>query len=96
MKPSNRSAHIRPLATTAMHGRAEALRHAGEPVIDRSIAISHFAPPAAVRGAVTGLLAGEAPAQYTEVAGGTGRLRRRPGAGAEQSAQPDRRGAHAA
>jgi len=69
VKPSNRSAHIRPLATTAMHGRAEALRHAGEPVIDLSIAISHFAPPAAVRGAVAGLLAGEAPAQYTEVAG---------------------------
>lgn len=66
---SNRIAHTRPLATTAMHGRAEALRHAGERVIDFSIAISHFPPPATVRGAVASLLGGEAPSEYTEVGG---------------------------
>lgn len=67
---SNRIAQTRPLATTAMHGRAEALRHAGERVIDFSIAISHFPAPAAVRVAVAGLLAGDEASEYTEVGGG--------------------------
>lgn len=52
-----------------MHGRAEALRHAGQRIIDLSIAISHFPAPAAVRSAVTGLLAGQAPSDYTDVGG---------------------------
>jgi len=69
MQLSDRIAHSRPLATTAMHGRAEALRHAGEPVIDLSIAISHFPPPAAVRDAVADLLKQEQPAHYTDVKG---------------------------
>ena len=52
MRISNRIAHTRPLATTAMHGRADALRNAGDEVIDFSIAISHFPAPAGVRDAV--------------------------------------------
>jgi aspartate aminotransferase len=49
MQISKRIATARPLATTAMHGRVETLRAAGEPVIDFSIAISHFPAPAPVR-----------------------------------------------
>lgn len=49
MQISQRIAASRPLATTAMHGRVEALRAAGESVIDFSIAISHFAAPESVR-----------------------------------------------
>jgi aspartate aminotransferase len=49
MQISQRIAPFRPLATTAMHGRVEALRAAGESVIDFSIAISHFAAPESVR-----------------------------------------------
>jgi aspartate aminotransferase len=52
MRISQRMGAARPLATTAMHGRVEAMQTAGEAVIDFSIAISHFAAPAAVRQSV--------------------------------------------
>lgn len=68
MHVSERLARSKPLATTAMHGRVEALRAAGEDVIDFSIAVSHFAAPAAVRAAVAGAL-GEAALPYTSVSG---------------------------
>jgi len=45
MNISARIASSRPLATTAMHGRVETLRSEGRPVIDFSIAISHFPAP---------------------------------------------------
>ncbi|MDN4039592.1 pyridoxal phosphate-dependent aminotransferase [Massilia sp. YIM B02443] len=69
MNISNRIAHSRPLATTAMHGRAEALRNAGEQVIDLSIAISHFPAPAAVLDAVSAALGKQRTMPYTEVGG---------------------------
>jgi len=69
MKISDRIAHSRPLATTAMHGRAEALRNAGERVIDFSIAISHFPAPAPVIDAVAGAIERERTLPYTEVSG---------------------------
>jgi len=52
MQISQRIATSRPLPTTSMHGRVEALRAAGESVIDFSIAISHFAAPETVRRSV--------------------------------------------
>jgi aspartate aminotransferase len=52
-----------------MHGRVETLRHAGESVIDFSIAISHFPAPAAVRAAVAGAIAGDTALPYTSVVG---------------------------
>lgn len=55
MQVSKRIATSRPLATTSMHGRVEALRAAGQSVIDFSIAISHFAAPEAVRDSVAEL-----------------------------------------
>lgn len=69
MKISDRIAHSRPLATTAMHGRAEALRNAGERVIDFSIAISHFPAPPPVLDAVSHAIERERTLPYTEVAG---------------------------
>jgi len=69
MNLSDRIAHSRPLATTAMHGRAEALRSAGQRVIDLSIAISHFAAPAAVLDAVGGAVEREHAMPYTDVGG---------------------------
>jgi len=69
MKISDRIAHSRPLATTAMHGRAEALRNAGERVIDFSIAISHFPAPPPVIDAVTRAIERERTLPYTEVGG---------------------------
>lgn len=69
MNLSARIAHSRPLATTAMHGRAEALRNAGTRVIDFSIAISHFPAPPAVLDAVASAVAREATLPYTEVGG---------------------------
>ena len=69
MKISDRIAHSRPLATTAMHGRAEALRNAGERVIDFSIAISHFPAPPQVIDAVCGAIERERTLPYTEVGG---------------------------
>jgi aspartate aminotransferase len=68
MKISDRIASARPLATTAMHGRVEALRAAGLPVIDFSIAISHLPAPAAVRDAVRAAL-DDRTLPYTSVVG---------------------------
>ncbi|USX24417.1 aminotransferase class I/II-fold pyridoxal phosphate-dependent enzyme [Oxalobacteraceae bacterium OTU3CINTB1] len=48
MEISQRIARIKPLATTAMHGRVDAMKARGEDVIDFSIAISHFQAPEAV------------------------------------------------
>ena len=67
MKISDRIASARPLATTALHGRVEAMRAAGPPVIDFSIAISHLAAPLAVRQQVHAAL--DAPLPYTSVVG---------------------------
>ena len=69
MKISDRIAHSRPLATTAMHGRADALRHAGEHVIDFSIAISHFPAPSAVLDAVSAAIERERAMPYGDVIG---------------------------
>lgn len=65
---SKRIATARPLATTAMHGRVEALRDAGKQVIDFSIAISHFRAPDTVRGRVS-QMAVESNLPYTAVRG---------------------------
>ena len=48
MEISQRIARSKPLATTAMHGRVDAMKARGEDVIDFSIAISHFQAPEAV------------------------------------------------
>jgi aspartate aminotransferase len=52
-----------------MHGRVETLRGAGEPVIDFSIAISHFPAPAAVLDAVAGAVERVRTMPYTSVVG---------------------------
>ncbi|MYM35208.1 aminotransferase class I/II-fold pyridoxal phosphate-dependent enzyme [Duganella sp. FT94W] len=68
MDISRRIARSRPLATTAMHGRVDAMKARGEDVIDFSIAISHFQAPAPVLDAVReGLRLPSLP--YTSVAG---------------------------
>lgn len=69
MHTSARIAASRPLATTAMHGRVETLRNAGQDVIDFSIAISHFPAPAAVLDAVAHALERERTMPYTSVVG---------------------------
>jgi aspartate aminotransferase len=69
MKISHRIAASRPLATTAMHGRVEAFRNEGMGIIDFSIAISHFPPPASVLDAVTAAVQEERTMPYTGVAG---------------------------
>ena len=69
MKLSSRIASSRPLATTAMHGRVETLRDAGRPIIDFSIAISHFPAPRAVLDAVAAAVDRERLMPYTGVAG---------------------------
>ncbi|MBP1202121.1 aspartate aminotransferase [Duganella sp. 1411] len=68
MEISQRIARSRPLATTAMHGRVEAMKAGGEEVIDFSIAISHFQAPATVLEAVSEGLRQPALA-YTAVVG---------------------------
>jgi aspartate aminotransferase len=55
-----------------MHGRVEALRNNGLPVIDFSIAISHFPAPAPVLDAVAGAIARERTMPYTSVVGAEG------------------------
>ena len=65
---SQRIGTARPLATTAMHGRVEAMRADGQPLIDFSIAISHFSAPVAVRDRVHEALQG-GPLPYTAVGG---------------------------
>ncbi|NYE60309.1 aspartate aminotransferase [Duganella sp. 1224] len=68
MDLSRRIARSRPLATTAMHGRVDAMKARGEDVIDFSIAISHFQAPDPVLAAVRdGLQLPSLP--YTAVAG---------------------------
>ena len=68
MDLSRRIARSRPLATTAMHGRVDAMKASGENVIDFSIAISHFPAPAPVLDAVQqGLRCNALP--YTAVGG---------------------------
>lgn len=69
MKISARIASSRPLATTAMHGRVEALRSAGESVIDFSIAISHFPAPRPVLDAVAAAVELQRIMPYTSVVG---------------------------
>jgi aspartate aminotransferase len=69
MKISARIASSRPLATTAMHGRVEALRSAGESVIDFSIAISHFPAPRPVLDAVAAAIERQRIMPYTSVVG---------------------------
>ncbi|KQQ32382.1 aspartate aminotransferase AspC [Duganella sp. Leaf126] len=71
MEISRRIAQSRPLATTAMHGRVDAMKERGEPVIDFSIAISHFPAPPTVLAAMHEAL--QRPAlPYTSVAGDAG------------------------
>jgi aspartate aminotransferase len=68
MDISRRIARSRPLATTAMHGRVDAMKARGEDVIDFSIAISHFqAPPAVLDAVRAGLEMPSLP--YTAVGG---------------------------
>jgi aspartate aminotransferase len=69
MKISHRIAASRPLATTAMHGRVEAFRNEGMGIIDFSIAISHFPPPAQVLDSVLRAVQEERTMPYTGVAG---------------------------
>jgi aspartate aminotransferase len=69
---SARIASSRPLATTAMHGRVEALRNNGLPVIDFSIAISHFPAPTPVLDAAAGAIERERTMPYTSVIGAEG------------------------
>lgn len=52
-----------------MHGRVEAFRNEGMGIIDFSIAISHFSPPAPVLDAVTRAVQEERTMPYTGVAG---------------------------
>lgn len=65
---SQRIARSKPLATTALHGRVDAMKARGEDVIDFSIAISHFQAPATVHEAVNEGLRQPALA-YTAVVG---------------------------
>jgi aspartate aminotransferase len=68
MKISNRIGHARPLATTAIHGRAEEMKAKGIDVIDLSIAISNYpAPPTVVERTIAELRKARLP--YTEVVG---------------------------
>jgi aspartate aminotransferase len=69
MHTSARIANSRPLATTAMHGRVESMRAEGLPVIDFSIAISHFPAPQPVLDAVARAVERERTMPYTSVAG---------------------------
>ncbi|WP_036168157.1 pyridoxal phosphate-dependent aminotransferase [Massilia sp. 9096] len=69
MKISARIAKSRPLATTAMHGRVEALRNEGREVIDFSIAISHFSAPYTVLDAVAAAVERQRTMPYTSVVG---------------------------
>jgi aspartate aminotransferase len=71
MHLSRRIADLKPLPTTAMHGRVEAMQARGETVIDFSIAISHFPAPEAVIAAARNAL-GQTILPYTTVAGALG------------------------
>jgi aspartate aminotransferase len=68
MQISNRTRSIKPLATTALHTRAEELKAKGHDVIDLAIAISDFPAPEAVIARITdGLRTRRQP--YTSVVG---------------------------
>jgi len=71
MELSQRIARSRPLATTAMHGRVDAMKARGEDVIDFSIAISHFPAPDSVLQATRDALSQPA-LPYTTVGGDAG------------------------
>jgi len=71
MELSQRIARSRPLATTAMHGRVDAMKARGEDVIDFSIAISHFPAPESVLQATRDALSQQA-LPYTTVGGDAG------------------------
>ncbi|MCU6501281.1 aminotransferase class I/II-fold pyridoxal phosphate-dependent enzyme [Rugamonas sp. A1-17] len=71
MELSQRIARSRPLATTAMHGRVDAMKARGEDVIDFSIAISHFPAPDPVLRATREALSQPA-LPYTTVGGDAG------------------------
>ena len=71
MNISRRISRSQPLATTAMHGRADAMKARGETVIDFSIAISHFPAPEAVLDTVRQALH-QTPLPYTAVGGDAG------------------------
>ncbi|RFP21904.1 aminotransferase class I/II-fold pyridoxal phosphate-dependent enzyme [Duganella sp. BJB488] len=71
MELSQRIARSRPLATTAMHGRVDAMKARGEDVIDFSIAISHFPAPQSVLQATHDALSQPA-LPYTTVGGDAG------------------------
>lgn len=71
MQVSHRIASAKPLATTAMHERVDALKQQGVAVIDFSIAISHFPAPACVLQAVADALR-QPLLPYTAVGGGAG------------------------
>lgn len=75
MDISRRIARSRPLATTAMHGRVDAMKARGEDVIDFSIAISHFPAPEGVLAAVRQGL--QQPALPYTAVGGDARIRAR-------------------
>ena len=71
METSQRIARSKPLATTAMHGRVDAMKARGEDVIDFSIAISHFqAPDSVLQAVLDGLKQPSLP--YTAVGGDAG------------------------
>ena len=68
MKISKRIENARPLATTAIHGRAEEMKAKGIDVIDLAIAISNYpAPAAVVERTIAELRKARLP--YTEVVG---------------------------
>jgi aspartate aminotransferase len=68
MKVSKRIGQARPLATTAIHGRAEEMKARGIDVIDLSIAISNYpAPATVVERTIAELRKARLP--YTEVVG---------------------------
>lgn len=75
MDLSRRIARSKPLATTAMHGRVDAMKARGEDVIDFSIAISHFQAPSTVLDAVQHGL--EQPYLAYTAVGGDGQIRAR-------------------
>ena len=75
METSQRIGRSRPLATTAMHGRVDAMKARGENVIDFSIAISHFQAPDSVLQAVRDGL--ELPALHYTTVGGDAAIRAR-------------------
>lgn len=69
MELSNRIRSVRPLATVAVHGRAEELKAKGHKIIDLAIALSNYPAPAAVVNMVNEGLHASEPLPYTSVYG---------------------------